>query len=149
MGGMESVMSSRFAVRGTDREIEIGTQFAPKFDEHGLIACIVADANDGEVLMLAHMNEEALVRTIETGDAWFWSRSRQQLWRKGESSGNTLAIQEMRVDCDQDAILLKVQISGNGVACHTGVRSCFYRKLTVKQTADKSLSLGFVEGPKR
>ena len=107
---------SRFAARGSDREIEAGTQFMPRFDEHGLISCIVADAGDGEVLMFAHMNEEALARTIETGEAWFWSRSRKTLWRKGETSGNTLAIEEMRVDCDQDAILLRVRVAGNGAA---------------------------------
>ena len=142
-------MPSRFAPRGSDREIETGTQFSPKFDEHGLISCIVTDAGDGEVLMFAHMNEEALARTVETGDAWFWSRSRRELWRKGESSGNTLAVQEMRVDCDQDAILLKVRISGNGVACHTGARSCFYRRLPVKQQVGKTLQLNFIEGTKR
>jgi phosphoribosyl-AMP cyclohydrolase len=146
---MEPVMPSRFAPRGSDREIETGIQFAPKFDENGLISCIVTDAGDGEVLMFAHMNEDALVRTIETGDAWFWSRSRLELWRKGESSGNTLQVQEMRVDCDQDAILLKVRISGNGVACHTGARSCFYRRLPVKQVAGKTLQLNFIDSAKR
>jgi phosphoribosyl-AMP cyclohydrolase len=143
---MEPVMPSRFAPRGSNREIESGTRFTPKFDERGLISCIVTNAADGEVLMLAHMNEDALVRTIETGDAWFWSRTHQQLWRKGESSGNTLAIQEMRVDCDQDAILIKVRVSGNGVACHTGARSCFYRQMPVKRHADNSITLTFDEG---
>jgi len=146
---MELVMPSRFAPRGSDREIETGTQFAPRFDEHGLISCIVTDAGDGEVLMFAHMNEEALARTIETGDAWFWSRSRRELWRKGESSGNTLAVLEMRVDCDQDAILIKVSVAGNGVACHTGARSCFYRRLPAKQAVGKTLQLNFIEGTKR
>ena len=94
----------------------------PRFDEHGLISCIVTDAGDGAVLMFAHMNEEALARTIETGEAWFWSRSRKTLWKKGETSGNTFAIEEMRVDCDQDAILLRVRVAGNGAACHTGAR---------------------------
>jgi phosphoribosyl-AMP cyclohydrolase len=146
---MEPVMPSRFAPRGSDREIETGTQFSPKFDEHGLISCIVTDAGDGEVLMFAHMNEEALARTIETGDAWFWSRSRRELWRKGESSGNTLAVQEIRVDCDQDAILLKAHISGNGVACHTGARSCFYRSVPLKKAAGKTLQLNFIQSAKR
>ena len=134
----------RFAARGPDREIEAGTRFMPRFDEHGLISCIVADAGDGEVLMLAHMNEEALARTIETGEAWFWSRSRQTLWQKGETSGNTFAVEEMRVDCDQDAVLLRVRIAGNGVACHTGARSCFYRRLPVKRPPGPSLALTFV-----
>jgi phosphoribosyl-AMP cyclohydrolase len=140
---MEPVMS-RFAARGSNREIEAGTQFMPCFDEHGLISCIVTDAGDGEVLMFAHMNEEALARTIETGEAWFWSRSRKTLWKKGETSGNTLAIEEMRVDCDQDAILLRVRVAGKGAACHTGNRSCFYRRLPVKRAIAPSLALTFV-----
>jgi len=135
----------RFAARGSDREIEAGTQFTPRFDEHGLISCIVTDAGNGEVLMFAHMNEEALARTIETGEAWFWSRSRKTLWKKGETSGNTLAVEEMRVDCDQDAILLRVRVAGNGAACHTGARSCFYRRLPVKQALGPALALTFVE----
>jgi phosphoribosyl-AMP cyclohydrolase len=141
---MEPVMP-RFAARGSDREIEAGTQFMPRFDEHGLISCIVTDAGDGAVLMFAHMNEEALARTIETGEAWFWSRSRKTLWKKGETSGNTFAIEEMRVDCDQDAILLRVRVAGNGAACHTGARSCFFRRLPVKQSPGPSLALTFVE----
>ena len=126
---------SRFAARGSDREIEAGTQFMPRFDEHDLIACIVADAGDGQVLMFAHMNEEALARTIETGEAWFWSRSRKSLWRKGETSGNVFAIEEMRVDCDQDAVWIKVeQVTA---ACHTGRRSCFYRVVPLRASAAK------------
>jgi phosphoribosyl-AMP cyclohydrolase len=140
---MEPVMP-RFAARASNREIEAGTQFMPGFDEHGLISCIIVDAGDGEVLMFAHMNEEALARSIETGEAWFWSRSRKALWRKGETSGNTLAIEEMRVDCDQDAILLRVWVAGKGVACHTGARSCFYRRLPVKRTLAPPLTLTFV-----
>jgi phosphoribosyl-AMP cyclohydrolase len=136
---MEPVMP-RFAARGSDREIEAGTQFMPRFDEHGLISCIVADAGNGEVLMFAHMNEEALARTIETGEAWFWSRSRQELWRKGESSGNTLAVSDILIDCDQDAILLKVKVAGAGVACHTGRRSCFYRRVALKGPAGAPLT---------
>ena len=120
-------------------EIESTTEFQPRYDEHGLIACVVADAKSGEVLMLAHMNEEAIERTIKTGQAWFWSRSRREMWRKGESSGNTLAVEEMRVDCDQDAILLRVRVAGEGVACHTGRRSCFYRRVALKQ-ADAPLA---------
>ena len=113
-------MPSRFEARGSGREIETGNVFMPKFDEHGLIACIVTDAVDSEVLMFAYMNEDALARTIESGEAWFWSRSRKALWRKGESSGNTLKVEKIRVDCDQDAILLKVRVGGKGVACPPG-----------------------------
>ncbi len=138
-------MPSRFSARGNVREIEIGTAFMPKFDEHGLIACIVTDAGDGEVLMFAHMNEDALLRTIESGEAWFWSRSRKQLWRKGETSGNALAVSEILVDCDQDAILLKVRVGGKGVACHTGARSCFYRRLPVKLSSGAPVKLTAAE----
>lgn len=110
-------------------EIETTDRFSPRFDEHGLVTCVVTDAGDGTVLMLAHMNADAITRTRESGEAWFWSRSRQALWRKGETSGNTLRVEEFLVDCDQDAVLLKVRVGGKGVACHTGRRSCFYRRL--------------------
>lgn len=138
-------MPSRFEARGSGREIETGIVFMPKFDEHGLIACIVSDASDGEVLMFAYMNEDALARTIETGDGWFWSRSRRQLWCKGESSGNKLKVEEILVDCDQDAILLKVNVAGKGVACHTGARSCFYRRLPVKPSNVSGVTLTPIE----
>ena len=121
-------------------EIETTDRLEPQFDGAGLISCIVVDAATGDVLMLAHMNEDALDRTIKTGEAWFWSRSRRELWRKGESSGNTLAVSEMLIDCDQDAVLLKVAIRGQGVACHTGRRSCFYRRVALKGAADAPLT---------
>jgi len=114
-----------FAPRGSCAEVEEGTALAPKFDADGLLACIAADAASGEVLMLAHMNAEALKKTIETGEAWYFSRSRKTLWRKGETSGHSQRVVEMRIDCDQDAVLIKVE--QKGAACHTGRRSCFYR----------------------
>ncbi len=123
---------TRFAKPGDAKALETGTVFTPRFDEHGLISCIVTDAGDGSVLMLAHMNEEALSKTMQTNEAWFWSRSRKQLWRKGETSGNTLTVSEILVDCDQDALLVKAKLGGKGVACHTGRRSCFYRRLDAK-----------------
>jgi phosphoribosyl-AMP cyclohydrolase len=118
--------STLFAARGSAHDIEEGTAFAPKFDDAGLITCVVTDGGAGEVLMVAHMNAEALARTIESGEVWFYSRSRARLWRKGETSGNVQKLIELRVDCDQDALWLKVEQSGAG-ACHTGRRSCFYR----------------------
>jgi phosphoribosyl-AMP cyclohydrolase len=121
-------------------ELETTDRLEPQFDGGGLISCIVVDAATGDVLMLAHMNEEALERTIKTGQAWFWSRSRQELWRKGESSGNTLAVSDLRIDCDQDAVLLKVEVAGAGVACHTGRRSCFYRRVALKGPAGAPLT---------
>ncbi len=99
----------------------------PKWDAQGLVTAVATDANSGEVLMVAHMNADALAATIATGEAHYWSRSRQELWHKGATSGSTQRVIELRVDCDQDAILLKVEPAGP--ACHTGERSCFYRKL--------------------
>jgi phosphoribosyl-AMP cyclohydrolase len=113
----------------TQSELEEGDTFAPRFDANGLIACITRDAADGEILMLAYMNKEALRLTIETGIAHYWSRSRRTLWRKGDASGQTQKVKEIRTDCDQDALLLTVEPGGDGGACHTGRRSCFYRKI--------------------
>lgn len=124
-------MTSPFAPRGSHAEIEEGSAFAPKFDRDGLIAAIVTDAGDGQVLMFAYMNAEALAATIETGVAHFFSRSRGRLWKKGESSGHEMAVRGLRVDCDQDAIWLSVAVAGTGAACHTGRRSCFYRAAEV------------------
>jgi phosphoribosyl-AMP cyclohydrolase len=107
-------------------EIEEGLAFAPKFGADGLITAVATDAKSGDVLMVAHMNAEALRKTIESGEAWYYSRSRQALWKKGESSGHVQRVVELRVDCDQDALWLKVEQDGPG-ACHTGRRSCFYR----------------------
>ena len=109
-----------------NKEIEEGLAFLPRFDADGLITCVVTDAGSGELLMVAHMNAEALRKTVESGEGWYYSRSRKQLWRKGESSGHTQRVVELRVDCDQDSLWLKVEQQGAG-ACHTGRRSCFYR----------------------
>jgi phosphoribosyl-AMP cyclohydrolase len=116
------------------RDVEEGTAFLPRFGADGLVTCVTVDAGDGAVLMVAHMNAESLARTIESGEAWYWSRSRRQLWRKGETSGQLQRVVEMRVDCDQDALLLRVEVGGDGGCCHTGRRSCFYR--AVVRTAD-------------
>jgi phosphoribosyl-AMP cyclohydrolase len=118
-----------YAERGPPEEVERGLGFQPAFDADGLIPAIVTDAASGEVLMFAWMNREALARTLETRIGHFWSRSRRRLWRKGEESGNVLDVVEMRVDCDQDVLWLKVTVAGEGVACHTGARSCFYRSV--------------------
>jgi phosphoribosyl-AMP cyclohydrolase len=126
----------------TNKEIEEGTAFTPRFDGNGLISAIVADVKSGEILMLAHMNAEALERTIATREAWFYSRSRKSLWRKGETSGNTLRVSAMKVDCDQDAVLLNVAVEGAGKTCHTGRRSCFYREVAL---GSGKRSLTFVE----
>jgi phosphoribosyl-AMP cyclohydrolase len=109
-------------------EREEGLTFEPKFDASGLVTCVATDASSGEVLMVAHMNDEALRRTIASGQAWYFSRSRNALWRKGESSGHTQRVVEMRMDCDQDAVWIRVEQIG--AACHTGRRSCFYRAVS-------------------
>jgi len=110
--------------------------FEPKFDAQGLISAVAVDAGTGEVLMSAFMNREALEATRQTRKATFYSRSRQKLWVKGETSGNVLAVEEIRVDCDQDCLVLKVRLPPKGVACHTGERSCFYRKLRLTGPAE-------------
>lgn len=110
-----------------DHDREQGSALDPKYDESGLVTAVVTDAGDGTLLMVAHMNAAALALTRSTGEAHFWSRSRGRLWKKGESSGNVLRVVEMRVDCDQDAIWIRAEAAGP--ACHTGERSCFYRRI--------------------
>ena len=112
-------------------EIEEGCAFRPAFNSDGLLPAIATDAGSGEVLMVAWMNQDALHLSLATGVAHFWSRSRARLWCKGEESGNTLNIVEIRIDCDQDTLWLRVEVQGNGVACHTGRASCFYRRLSL------------------
>ncbi len=124
-----------FAARTTNKDIEAGDVFQPKFDADGLIPAIVTDAVSGAVLMFAFMNAAALRLTLDTGVAHFWSRSRNTLWKKGEESGNLLAVTEVRTDCDQDVIWIAATVAGDGVACHTGQRSCFYRVLTAAPDA--------------
>jgi phosphoribosyl-AMP cyclohydrolase len=116
-------------VSAGDTQREEGTAFLPRYDRDGLLTCITLDDRDGAVLMVAHMNAEALGLTLETGIAHYWSRSRSQLWRKGDTSGQTQKVVEIRTDCDQDAVLMRVVPGGDGGACHTGRRSCFYRTL--------------------
>jgi phosphoribosyl-AMP cyclohydrolase len=119
---------------------EEGLSLQPKFDASGLLTCVATDAATGDVLMVAHMNEEALRRTVESGEAWYFSRSRKALWRKGETSGHTQRVVEMRTDCDQDAIWIRVEQTG--AACHTGRKSCFYRKV---EAAEGDVKLSFVD----
>ena len=124
-----------FPVLSDKHALEDGTQLAPRFDTNGLITCVTTDAETGELLMVAHMNADALGRSIETGEAWYWSRSRNELWHKGATSGQLQTIVEMRVDCDQDAIWLKVNVAGDGGCCHTGRHSCFYRAQPLRAEA--------------
>ncbi len=138
-----------FHARRSVEQVEEGTQLAPKFDQGGLIPAIVTDFASGEVLMLGYMNEEALRRTLETGLAHYWSRSRQKLWRKGEQSGLVQKIADMRIDDDQDALWLRVHLGatqdGAQASCHVGYRSCFYRSI---KTQDGQTQLIFEEDAK-
>lgn len=123
-----------FAERTTKAEIEEGTAFSPKFDEHGLIPCVTTDHETGEPLMFAFMNAEALRQTIALGEAVYWSRSRGELWHKGATSGHVQKVVEMRVDCDQDCIWLRVDTGGKG-SCHVGYRSCFFRSVPLGEAS--------------
>ncbi len=128
------------------KEIEEGTAFTPKFDADGLVTAVVTDVASGDVLMVAYMNDAALRKTIESGEAWYFSRSRKTLWRKGETSGHVQRVRELRVDCDQDVVWLKVEQHGEG-ACHTGRRSCFYRAVPVGKAG--TVTLEFKDAEKR
>lgn len=125
----QAVKAQASEEQASKRDVEEGVVFAPKFDAHGLIVCVTVEASTRDVLMVAYMNQLALGKTIETGFAHYWSRSRRELWRKGDTSGQTQKVLSLRVDCDQDALLLEVEVGGDGKACHTGRKSCFYRAL--------------------
>lgn len=135
-----------FGQRGSPEEVETGLDLAPKFDAAGLLPAVATDADTGDVLMLAWMNADALARTIETSEAHFYSRSRGRLWRKGEESGNVMHVVELRVDCDQDAVWLRVRLTGAGVACHTGQVSCFYRRAALGASPSPQILLEPVDG---
>ncbi len=135
-----------FQSRHSVEQVEEGKDFAPKFGVDGLLPCITSDAQTGEVLMLGWMNEEALRLTIETGEAHYFSRARQVLWHKGATSGLVQKVIDARVDDDQDAIWLKVDVAGSGASCHVGYRSCFYRSVPVAENAGQPLT--FLENQK-
>jgi phosphoribosyl-AMP cyclohydrolase len=137
------VSASKNSTSSDSNDIEEGLAFRPKFDASGLVTCVATDVATGEVLMVAHMNDEALRKTIASGEAWYFSRSRNALWRKGETSGHTQRVVEMRIDCDQDAVWIKVEQAA--AACHTGRRSCFYRKVDAGENAAQ---LSFVDADK-
>ena len=127
------------------KDVEEGLVFKPKFDAAGLLTCVTTDATTGDVLMVAHMNDEALRKTIASGEAWYYSRSRNSLWRKGETSGHVQRVVEMRTDCDQDAIWIRVEQSG--AACHTGRHSCFYR--AIEKAEGREARLTFVDAERQ
>ncbi|NIX76606.1 phosphoribosyl-AMP cyclohydrolase [Microvirga terricola] len=130
-----------FPAPGAKADLEEGTVLTPRFGADGLITVVTTDSDTGDLLMVAHMNAEAFAKTIETGEAWYWSRSRSELWHKGATSGQIQTVVEMRIDCDQDALWLKVKVAGDGGCCHTGRRSCFYRKV---ETSEGKAGLAFV-----
>lgn len=126
-------MPLTFKQPASDRTVLEGAgDFTPRFDTNGLITTIVTDARDGELLMVAHMNDQALALTLETGIAHYYSRSRRKLWKKGETSGNLQTVKAICTDCDQDALWLKVEVAGHEATCHTGRRSCFYRSVEIE-----------------
>lgn len=129
--------SSPFAAPGAAADLEEGSALTPKFDADGLVTAVATDAGNGDVLMVAHMNAEALAKTIATGEAWYFSRSRRSLWRKGETSGHSQRVIEMRIDCDQDTVWIKVEQTV--AACHTGRRSCFYRTVPLGKSGAVTL----------
>jgi phosphoribosyl-AMP cyclohydrolase len=127
---------------GSDVEREEGLVFTPRFSAEGLLTCVTVDAGDGAVLMVAHMNAEALEKTLSTRIVHYWSRSRGALWRKGDTSGQIQTLVELRVDCDQDALVARVRVGGDGGACHTGRHSCFYRRV---ENADGEIRLAEIK----
>ena len=129
-------------------QVEEGHTLAPKFDADGLIPCVTTEAETGDVLMLGYMNSKALEKTITTGQAHYWSRSRECLWHKGATSGLFQEVEELRIDDDQDAIWLRVKVAGVGASCHVGYRSCFYRSIPLRGAADKTMLLSFTESEK-
>ena len=144
----DETTSTPFAARVSVEQIEEGIDLAPRFDADGLIPCVTTDAQLGEVLMLGYMNGEALQQTIATGEAHYWSRSRQCLWRKGATSGLIQEVVELRIDDDQDAVWLRVKVAGSGASCHVGYRSCFYRSVELGGTSEKPARLVFTESQK-
>jgi len=138
----------QFGRRLSIEQVEEGRELAPRFDADGLIACITTEAASGQVLMLGYMNREALEKTLQTGEAHYWSRSRKTLWHKGSTSGLVQVVEEMRIDDDQDAVWLRVRVAGSGASCHVGYRSCFYRRVPVGAQRQSGTGLQFTENHK-
>jgi len=137
-----------FAQRLSVEQVEEGSELAPKFDQDGLLPVVTTDAETGDVLMLGYMNADALKKTIETGEAHYWSRSRQVLWHKGATSGLVQKVADIRIDDDQDAVWLKVHVGGSGASCHVGYRSCFYRSIPTGAQPTPGLKLTYRETDK-
>ena len=138
---MSQNYENNFKKRISVEEVEEGLSLTPKFNEDGLIPCITTDNNTGEVLMVGYMNAESLTKTIENGEAYYFSRSQQKIWHKGSVSGLTQKIVEMKIDDDQDSIWISVDVSGSGASCHVGYKSCFYRSIPIKSKVDDNIEL--------
>ena len=138
----------RFAERTSVEQVEEGSDLAPRFDSDGLLPVVTTEAATGDVLMVGYMNGDALARTIETGEAHYWSRSRKVLWHKGATSGLVQKVVDLRIDDDQDAVWMKVEVAGSGASCHVGYRSCFYRSIPTGHPPAPDLELEFRETEK-
>ena len=141
-------MPDKFHKRLSVEEVEEGDTLSPKFDDNGLIPCVTSDFKTNEILMVGYMNEEALTQTIENGEAYYFSRSRQIVWHKGATSGLIQTVKEIRIDDDQDSIWLSVEVGGSGASCHVGYKSCFYRSSPLKNEVNLNLKLNWEEKEK-
>ena len=144
---MTKEISKLFSPRISIEQVEEGDELAPKFDEYGLIPVVTTDSASGEVLMHGYMNSEALEKTILTGEASYWSRSRKSLWHKGATSGLVQKVIEIRIDDDQDAVWLRAEVSG-GASCHVGYRSCFFRSVPIGENSNNAKKLNYEETEK-
>lgn len=145
---MTNTEKTPFAIRISVEQVEEGVDLAPKFDGDGILPVVTTDTASGEVLMLGYMNAEALVRTIETGEAHYWSRSRKVLWHKGATSGLVQKVVDLRIDDDQDSVWLQVEVAGSGASCHVGYKSCFYRSVPTGKSPSPNTKLIFREHEK-
>lgn len=141
-------MPDKFHKRLSVEEVEEGDTLSPKFDDNGLIPCVTSDFKTNEILMVGYMNEVALTQTIENGEAYYFSRSRQIVWHKGATSGLIQTVKEIRIDDDQDSIWLSVEVGGSGASCHVGYKSCFYRSIPLKNEVNLNLKLNWEEKEK-
>jgi phosphoribosyl-AMP cyclohydrolase len=141
-------LPDKFHKRLSVEEVEEGDTLSPKFDDNGLIPCVTSDFKTNEILMVGYMNEEALTQTIENGEAYYFSRSRQIVWHKGATSGLIQTVKEIRIDDDQDSIWLSVEVGGSGASCHVGYKSCFYRSIPLKNEVNPNLKLNWEEKEK-
>lgn len=141
-------MSEKFHKRMSVEEVEEGNTLSPKFNQDGLIPCVTSDSKTNEVLMVGYMNAEALTKTIENAEAYYYSRSRQKVWHKGSTSGLVQTVKEIRIDDDQDSVWLSVEVGGSGASCHVGYKSCFYRSIPLKNKVSQNLELKWEEKEK-